>query len=79
LNNTYVSRDIPILLNQLLSSPGLQTIQFLFCFLTHPDVVLGDPELESEDVGHEVGRLPHPGVLDKLARKSLEEEEERMM
>ena len=38
---------------------------------SHPNVVTREPEVETEDGGHQVGRLPHPRVLHQVPRKRL--------
>ena len=45
--------------------------QTLPIFSTHPDVVSPDPEPEPQDVGHEVGRLSDPLVLNQLVLLGL--------
>ena len=39
---------------------------------SHPNVVTREPEVESEDGGHQVRRLPHPRVPHKVPRKRLQ-------
>ena len=49
-------------------------LEFNSNLLTHPNVVTREPEVEPEDGGHQVGRLPHPRVLHQVPRKRLKED-----